>query len=124
MRINCISFLPGQLKDCTIYPNCFYSCDIVIYKKKYYIFGILKKDFTYLFLERGEGWEKERERNVNVCLPLAYPLLGTWPATQAGALDWELNWRPFGSQASTQSTEPHQPGIYIWSLSPFLAQSS
>ena len=24
--------------------------------------------------------------------------------------DWESNWRLFGSQASTQSTEPHQPG--------------
>ena len=27
--------------------------------------------------------------------------------------DWELNWRPFGSQASTQSTEPHPPGLYL-----------
>ena len=24
--------------------------------------------------------------------------------------DWESNWRPFASQACTQSTEPHQPG--------------
>ena len=24
--------------------------------------------------------------------------------------DWELNQRPLGSQADTQSTEPHQPG--------------
>ena len=30
--------------------------------------------------------EKERERNINVWLPLVYPLLGTWPATQACAL--------------------------------------
>ena len=27
--------------------------------------------------------------------------------------DWELNWRPFGLQAGTQSTEPHQPGHKI-----------
>ena len=27
----------------------------------------------------GEGREEERERNVNVWLPLAQPLLGTWP---------------------------------------------
>ena len=40
----------------------------------------------YLFLERGEGKEKERERNINEWLPLACPLLGTWPATQACAL--------------------------------------
>ena len=25
--------------------------------------------------------------------------------------DWELNWRPFGSQACTQSPELHQPGL-------------
>ena len=44
------------------------------------------KDFIYLFLERGEGKEKETEGNINVWLPLACPLLGTWPATQACAL--------------------------------------
>ena len=44
------------------------------------------KDFVYLLLERGEGKEKERERNVSVWLPLMRPLLGNWPATQACAL--------------------------------------
>ena len=39
----------------------------------------------YLFLERGKGREKERERNIYVWLPLACPLLGTWPATQVCA---------------------------------------
>ena len=43
-------------------------------------------DFVYLFLERGEGKEKEGERNIYVWLPLMCPLLGTWPATQACAL--------------------------------------
>ena len=42
--------------------------------------------FFYLYLERGEGKEKKRERNISVWLPLAHPLLGTWPATQACAL--------------------------------------
>ena len=55
------------------------------------------------------GGEEERERNISVWLPLVRPLLGAWPATQACALDWELNQRPFGSQAGTQSTEPRQP---------------
>ena len=27
--------------------------------------------------------------------------------------DWESNWQPFGSQASIQSTESHQPGPYF-----------
>ena len=44
------------------------------------------KDFIYLFLERGEEREKERERNIIVWLPLTCPLWGTWPTTQACAL--------------------------------------
>ena len=39
------------------------------------------KEFISLFLERGEVKEKERERNINVWLPLTYPLLRTWPIT-------------------------------------------
>ena len=59
------------------------------------------KDIIYLFLEKGEGREKERERNINVWFPLMHPLLGTWPATQAYALHWGLNWRPLSSQANS-----------------------
>ena len=44
------------------------------------------KDFINLFLERGERREKERERNINVWLPLVHHLLGTWPTSQACAL--------------------------------------
>ena len=39
----------------------------------------------YLFSGRGEGNEKERERNIEVWLPLTSPLLGTRPTTQACA---------------------------------------
>ena len=44
------------------------------------------KIFIYLFLETGEGREKERETNITVWLPLARPQLRTWPVTQACAL--------------------------------------
>ena len=27
---------------------------------------------------------------------------------------WESNQRPFGSQAATQSNEPHQPGLKVY----------
>ena len=54
-----------------------------------------------LFLERGEGREKERERNINVWLSLAHPLLGIWPTTQARVPNWESNQQTFGSQAGT-----------------------
>ena len=39
----------------------------------------------FIFRE-GEGREKERERHINVWLPLTCSLPGTWPATQACAL--------------------------------------
>ena len=38
------------------------------------------------FLERGEGKEKERERNIDVWSPLAHCKMGAWPATHACAL--------------------------------------
>ena len=44
------------------------------------------KDFIYLFLERGEGRDKERAKNISVWLPLTHPPLGTWPTIQACAL--------------------------------------
>ena len=43
------------------------------------------QDFIYLFLERGKGREKERERNIDR-LPLACSQLGAWPKTQTCAL--------------------------------------
>ena len=49
-------------------------------------FKYIFKGFIYLFLERGEGREEERERNINVWLALTRPLLGTWPTTQSCAL--------------------------------------
>ena len=60
------------------------SCQPVLGKDVFLFF----KGFIYLFiyLFRGEGREKERQRNISVWLPLAHLLLGTWPATQAYAL--------------------------------------
>ena len=42
--------------------------------------NILFKRF-YLFIFRERRREGERERNINLWLPLVCPLLGTWPAT-------------------------------------------
>ena len=55
--------------------------------------------------------EKEREQNISVLLPLECPPLGVLACNPGMCPDWELNQWPFGSQAGTQSTEPHQPGL-------------
>ena len=72
--------------------------------------------FFKLFLERGEGREKERERNVNVWLPPT----GDLACNPGMCPDWKSNGWPFGLQDGTQSTEPHQPGpnaidFLLWS---------
>ena len=68
------------------------------------------KDFIYLFLDRGEGREEERVRTSSVVASHTLPP-GDLACNPGMCPDWELNQQPFGLQASTQSTEPHQPGI-------------
>ena len=76
----------------------------------------LLKKIIYLFvclfvLDRGKGKETERNRNINVWLPLMCPLWGPDLACNPGMCpDWELSQHHFGLQAGTQSTEPHQLG--------------
>ena len=43
-------------------------------------------NFFFFFLDRVEGREKDRERNINVWLPLTHPVLGTCSGTQSCAL--------------------------------------
>ena len=65
-----------------------WSLEIPLFLDHLYFFSFfpfLKTDFIYLFLDRGEGRE-ERDRSINVWLPLTRPLLGTQQATQACAL--------------------------------------
>ena len=73
------------------------------------------KGFIYLFLERGEGREKERERNIDVQeihWSVAFHMPPTGDPNPGMCPDWESNQQPFGLQAGTQSTEPHQPGLF------------
>ena len=66
------------------------------------------KRFLFTFRERKGG----RKRGKHQCvIASGMPPVGTWSATQACTLDWELNKQPFDLQAGTQSTEPHQPGL-------------
>ena len=66
----------------------------------------------YLFLERGEGREKEKERNIHVrLLTSRTPPTGDLAGNPGMCSDWESNQVPLGSQASAQPTEPHHPGL-------------
>ena len=66
--------------------------------------------FKILFLER-EG--EKHQCVVASCAPPAADLTYN-PGMCPG---WESNLQPFGSQAGTQSTEPHQPGPIIQNFS-------
>ena len=68
-----------------------------------------KKDFIYLFLERGREGEGEREKHQCVVGSHAPPT-GVLACNPGMYPDWESNQQPFGSQAGAQSAEPHQPG--------------
>ena len=58
------------------------------------VFSFLKRFYLFTFRQSGEGREKEREKDINVWLPLMCPQLGTWPATQACALTGSLTGDP------------------------------
>ena len=101
---------------------CILFCNLNFYST---IFSFLKKVFTYLFLERGQGREKEREkyrcaRDVSISYLSHAPNWG--PGVQPRHVPWlEIEPVTFwfsGRQASTQSTEPYQPGLFhhIFSL--------
>ena len=64
----------------------------------------------YLFLDRGEGREKERERNISMWLPPVHPLLETWPATQACALTGNSTGDPLVSRPALSPLTPTSQG--------------
>ena len=81
--------------------------DIRVKESSWYLFffNLFKKRF-YLFLRRGEGKDKEWERNINVWLLLACPTLGTWVTTQACALTGNRTHDPW-VHSRTLSTVSH-----------------
>ena len=64
--------------------------------------------FRFYLLERGEGREKEREEKHQCVVASSTPPTGDLAHNPGMGPDWESNQWPFGSQAGTQSTEPHQ----------------
>ena len=57
----------------------------------------------------------EREGEKHWCVVASHvPPTGDLARSPGMCPDWELNQRPFGSQAGSQSTEPHQPGQFLF----------
>ena len=63
----------------------------------------------FIFKEKGREGEREGEEHQCVVTSHASPT-GDLARKPGMCPDWELNQQPFGSQAGTQSNEPHQPG--------------
>ena len=68
----------------------------------------------YLFIFREREREEEREGEKHQCVVVFHaPPSGDLARNPGMCPDWESNQRPFGSQAGTQSTKPHQPGLLL-----------
>ena len=79
-----------------------------MYSLQIFFLFFFKTDF--FILERGEG--REKERNINVWLPLVHPQLGTWPATQACALTGNQTGEPLVPRPALNPLSYTSQGIY------------
>ena len=87
----------------------FATCDLDCRKTQEKNLNYFFKDFIYIFLEVGREGQKEGEKHQ--CVVASHmPPTGGLACNSGTCPDWKSNQQPFGSQASTQSTEIHQPG--------------
>ena len=68
-----------------------------------------KRFYLFIFQDRGREGEREGEKHQYMFASNT-PLNGDLAHNLGMYPDWESNRRPYGSQAGTQSTEPHHPG--------------
>ena len=80
-----------------------------------HIYPFLFKDFIFIFRQRGREGKREGEKHQYV-VASCVPPTGDLACNPGMCPDWESNRRPFGSQAGSQSTEPPQPGPFIFFL--------
>ena len=59
--------------------------------------------------------EREGDKHQHEAASHALPL-GDLARNPGMYPDWELNWQPFGSQASTPSTQPHHLGLIVYTF--------
>ena len=99
-------------KICVSLKNCLFRS-----------FAHFLKKILFIFRETKGGMKRGREGEKHQCVVASHvPPTGGLACNPGMCPDWESNWRPFGLQASIQSTEPHQSEI-IFSFS-FLSMVS
>ena len=78
-----------------------------------YLFMFLKRFYLFIFRERGTEGEREGEQHQSVVASHTPPT-GDLAHNPGMCPDWESNWQLFGSQAHAQSSELHQPGLFMF----------
>ena len=79
-----------------------------------WFFSIIFLKRFYLFIFRERGREGEREGEKHQCVVLSHmPPTGDLACNPGMCPNWESNRWPFGSQAGTQSTEPHNSQDFL-----------
>ena len=87
-----------------------------------YLTNFLKRFYLFIFRERGRKGEREWEKHQ--CVVASHtPPTGDVACNPCTCPDWEWNWWPFPLQSDTQSTEPHQPGLYLTNFYGFRTES-
>ena len=81
---------------------------------QFVLFFFFLRFYWFIFRE-GEG--REKERNIKVWLPLVHPLLGTWPTTQACALNRNWTRDPFVHRLALNSLSHTSQGISLFFIS-------
>ena len=105
-------FLPRSktnLSSCIIYTFVSFEPQSI----RFVLIVFFKKIYLFFFRERGREGEREGEKHQCVVVSHAPPI-GDLARNPGMCPDWESNRQAFGSQSSTQSTEPHQPGLSLF----------
>ena len=79
--------------------------NFIVYKVYFHFF------ICFIFRKRGKEAERGGKKHQCVVASRTIPT-GDLASNPGMCPEWESNQRPFGLQASTESTEPHQPGLF------------